>query len=84
MVDGKPPLLAGKLTAQVAMDIQRFRTEYAARIGRPPQDGFALAEPGEDPLGVGTQQALGRQIPAHGKQAVGIRQRAAGIRKAIR
>ena len=64
-------------------DVQFLRKQHHARVGAPPEDGVALAEPGEDPLGVHLDERTHRQGAAHGKQAVGPAQRAVDRREGV-
>jgi hypothetical protein len=49
----------------------QFRGEEdEARIGRPPQDGFAGIIPGKDAVFICQDEAFGAEIAAHGKEAL--------------
>src|SRR5690606_1661823 len=50
--------------------------KHGARIGAPPQDRLAARVPGEDAASIGLEQTRRRQIPACGKEAIGLAQRA--------
>ena len=72
-VDPKMPI--GAATEPTCRFFQRARhmqllgPQHHARIGAPPQQRLARAEPGENTLPVGPLQGVGIELPAHGKQA---------------
>ena len=49
-------------------DAQFVREQDETGVRRPPEDGFAVAVPGEDPLPVGGEQPLWREIAADGEK----------------
>ena len=51
------------------------------RVGRPPQDRLALAEPWKDAARIRVEQARWVQVAAHGEQAVGLAQGGLGRRE---
>jgi hypothetical protein len=55
--------------------------EHHARVGRPPQDRLALAEPRKDAAGIGVEQARRVQVAAHREQAIGLAQGGLGRRE---
>src|SRR5215204_1793760 len=57
--------------------------QHRARIGRPPEDWVALAEPGKDPAPIGIEQAPRREGSAGGEQTVRIIERLVDRRKRV-
>jgi hypothetical protein len=68
LVDGNPqnPLLQELF--HTPRDAQFVRKEDKTGIRRPPEDGFAVTIPREDPLPVGRKQALRRKVTADGEK----------------
>jgi hypothetical protein len=64
----KTPLAQDALQTPGHMDARRLEDE--PRIRTPPQDGRILGVPGENALGVGHEQPLGRQVPPDGQETV--------------
>ncbi|MNV86532.1 hypothetical protein D3C71_1805750 [compost metagenome] len=55
--------------AQRAVQPEVGGLQHHARIGRPPENGLAGAEPGKDALAVGLAQMMGIELAARGQQA---------------
>ncbi len=49
-------------------DAEFIREKDETGVRRPPEDRFAVAVPGEDPLPIGGEQALRREVAADGQQ----------------
>jgi len=64
--------------AQGAGDPKLAGKQHEARVRRVPQDRLSVRVPGEDPAGVGPQQAAGSQVAAQGEEAAGISQLGVG------
>ncbi len=71
----------GEGALEAPRDMHGAGVEYGPRIGAPPEDRFVRVVPGKDALRVRTAKARGRQVAAHGEQAVRLVEREFGIGK---
>ena len=62
-----------KAALQATRDMEMFREEDGAGIGRPPEDGLTFVVPGKDAVPVRFEQPFRLEIAADGKQPVGRR-----------
>ena len=60
-------MAAAKAALQAARDMQMFRKEDGAGIGRPPENGLIIVVPGKDAVPVCFEQPFRLEIAADGK-----------------
>ena len=56
-VHGRTEPASAQRFMQASGDAEPVRNEHGPGVGRPPEDGVAVAEPGEDPAPIGVDQA---------------------------
>ena len=81
LVEGDREVAAAQGLAQAARDVQLFREQHHARVGRPPEERLSVLVPGEAAVPIGGQQALRAEVAAGRQQAVRLAQGALQRRK---